>query len=73
MQKKLTISVEESIYNDLYSMIGKRKISKFIENLIKPYIARDDIKMAYQKMAKDKQREKEAHEWEEGLIKNDFS
>jgi len=36
MQKKLTISIAENVYNDLYTVIGKRKISKFIENLIKP-------------------------------------
>jgi|TARA_B110000503_G_scaffold50343_1_gene81534 predicted CopG family antitoxin len=73
MQKKLTISIEENIYNNLHLVIGRRKISKFIENLIKPYITRDDIKLAYQEMARDKQREKEACEWEEGLIQNDFS
>jgi predicted CopG family antitoxin len=73
MQKKLTISIEENIYNNLYLVIGKRKISKFIENLIKPYITKDDIKLAYQEMAKDQQREKEAREWEEGLITNDFN
>jgi hypothetical protein len=31
-------------------------------------ITRDNIKLAYQEMARDKQREKEAREWEEGLI-----
>ena len=36
-------------------------------------ITRDNIKLAYQKMARDKQREKEAREWEEGLIQNDLS
>ena len=73
MQKKLTITIEESIYNNLHLIIGRRKISKFIENLIKPYITKDTIKLAYQEMARDKEREKEAFEWEEGLIQNDFS
>ena len=36
-------------------------------------ITRDNIKLAYQEMARDKQREKEAREWEEGLIQNDLS
>jgi len=45
---------------DLYSTIGKRKISKFIEKIIKPYVTNDNLKLAYQKIAKDKQREIEA-------------
>lgn len=73
MQKKLTISIAENVYNDLYTVIGKRKISKFIENLIKPYIVNDSLSLAYQEMANDEQREQEANQWTEGLVNNDFS
>ncbi len=73
MQKKLTITIEENIYNDLHSVIGRGRISKFIEKIIKPYVTKDNLRFAYQAMAQDKQREKEACEWEEGLINNDFS
>ena len=73
MQKKLTITIEENTYYDLHSFIGRGRISKFIEKTIKPYITEDTLKLSYQEMAKDKQREKEAYEWEEGLITNDFS
>ena len=37
MRKKLTIALDEKIYNGLYANIGKGKINKFIENLVKPY------------------------------------
>jgi predicted CopG family antitoxin len=73
MQKKLTISIAENVYNDLYTVIGKRKISKFIENLIKPHIVGDNLSLAYQEMAQDAQREIEACQWTEGLIHHDFS
>ena len=73
MQKKLTISIAENVYNDLYAVIGRRKISKFIENLIRPHLVSDDLLLAYQEMAQDAQREIEADEWTEGLIHNDFS
>jgi predicted CopG family antitoxin len=73
MQKKLTISIAENVYNDLYSVIGKRKISNFIENLIKPHIVGDNLSLAYQEMAQDAQREIEACQWTEGLIHHDFS
>jgi len=54
-------------------VIGKRKISKFIENLIKPHIVDDNLSLAYQEMAQDAQREIEACQWTEGLIHHDFS
>jgi len=54
-------------------VIGKRKISKFIENLIKPHIVGDNLSLAYQEMAQDLQREIEACQWTEGLIHHDFS
>ena len=73
MKKKLTISIAENVYNDLYDVIGKRKISKFIESLIRPHIVSDNLSLAYQEMAQDAQREIEACQWTEGLIKNDFS
>jgi len=61
------------VYNDLYAVIGKRKISKFIENLIKPHIVGDNLSLAYQEMAQDAKREIEACQWTEGLIHHDFS
>lgn len=71
MHKKLTITIEEDIYNDLHLIIGRGNISKFIEDVVKPYLTHDNLRLAYQEMIKDNQREKEAAEWEEGLINND--
>jgi predicted CopG family antitoxin len=68
MQKKLTITIDEMVYNNLHVVIGRRKISKFIEKLVKPYIKETGLKFAYQEMNKDNTREKEATEWTEGLI-----
>ena len=75
MQKKLTISIDEMVYLGLHEVIGKRKISKFIESLIRPYVIDKSLVNAYREMAKDEVREKEALEWSEGLIgdiNNDF-
>ena len=71
MQKKLTITIDEMVYNNLHVVIGRRKISKFIENLVKPYIKETGLKLAYQEMNKDNIREKEATEWTEGLINDE--
>ena len=38
MQRKLTITLDEQVYNDLYIVAGSRNIGKFIEGLIKPHL-----------------------------------
>ena len=68
MQKKLTISIDEMVYFGLHDVIGKRKISKFIESLVRPYVIDKSLANAYREMAKNEDREKEALEWSEGLI-----
>ena len=68
MQKKLTITIEESVYEGLYRVIGRRKISRFIEELVKPYVLRKSLEAAYQEMAQDEVRENEALEWAEATL-----
>ena len=38
MQKKLTITIDEDVYAGLYRAVGRRKISKFIESLVRPHV-----------------------------------
>jgi predicted CopG family antitoxin len=73
MQKKLTITIDENIYHNLHTKIGRGKISKFIENLVKPYVKQNNLNQSYLKMSKNKKREEEALEWIEGVIESDFS
>ena len=47
MQKKLTISVDEVVYSGLHKVIGRRKISQFIEKLVRPYVVRPSLLQAY--------------------------
>lgn len=68
MLKKLTITIDEEVYEGLRSSIGERKISRFIENLVRPHVLHSDLEAAYREMALDKKREKEADEWIEGFI-----
>jgi len=70
MQKKLTITVDEEVYKGLHETIGPRKISKFIEELVRPHVIRPNLELAYAEMAKDKKREKEAMEWAEITFKD---
>ncbi|MBI2830972.1 MAG: hypothetical protein HYX79_01790 [Chloroflexi bacterium] len=70
MQKKLTLTVDEEVYEGLRKTIGPRKISKFIEELVRPHVVRPDLESAYAEMAKDKKREKEAKDWAEVTFKD---
>jgi predicted CopG family antitoxin len=68
MHKKLTITIDEKVYEGLYATIGHRKISQFIESLVKPHVLHQDLQAAYQEMAQDQIREGEANAWIEGVI-----
>ena len=68
MQKKLTITIDEETYEGLYRVIGPRKISRFIENLVRPYVVLDDLEEAYRQMAEDEEHEREALQWVEATM-----
>jgi predicted CopG family antitoxin len=70
MQKKLTVTIDEEVYKGLRKIIGPRKISKFIEGLVRPYVIHPNLESAYAEMAKDEKREKEALEWAEITFKD---
>jgi predicted CopG family antitoxin len=70
MQKKLTLTVDEEVYAGLHKTIGPRKISKFIEELVRPHVVRQNLESAYALMAKDKKREEEALNWAETTFKD---
>lgn len=68
MQKKLTITIDEEVYEGLHRHIGRGNISRFIEALIRPHVIDAELEEAYRQMAADEAREAEALEWIEGLI-----
>jgi len=70
MKKKLTITVDEDVYAGLHKVIGPRKISRFVQEIVRPYVVRPDYESAYAEMAKDRKRENEALEWAEINIKD---
>ena len=68
MQKKLTITVDEDVYDGLHKVIGRRHISQFIEDLVRPHVIGSDLEAGYQAMAADEAREAEALQWSEATI-----
>lgn len=70
MQKKLTITIDEEVYEGLHKAIGPRKISKFVEELVRPHVVRPNLELAYAQMSKDKRREAEALDWAEATFRD---
>lgn len=68
MQKKLTITVDERVYDGLHQVIGRRRIRRFIESVVRPYVVGKDLDAAYKRMAQDEAREAEALEWAEATV-----
>lgn len=68
MQKKLTITVDETVYDGLYRVVGPRRISRFIEDLVRPHLIDENLASAYAEMAADEHREAEAEAWSESLL-----
>ncbi|MGB5425007.1 MAG: hypothetical protein WBN03_22770 [Desulfobacterales bacterium] len=68
MQKKLTVTIDEEVYNGLRAVIGSRKISRFIEELVRPHVVKKNMYAAYKAMAAEQVRESEALEWAEGTF-----
>ena len=70
MQKKLTITIDEEVYEGLHKAIGPRKISKFIEEIVRPHVVRPNLESSYSQMSKDERREAEALDWAETIFKD---
>jgi len=65
VRKKLTVTIDERVYEGLHIVVGRRRISRFIESLVRPYVVGKDLEAAYRQMARDEARERKALEWAE--------
>ncbi|RPJ37351.1 MAG: addiction module antitoxin [Deltaproteobacteria bacterium] len=70
MHKKLTITIDEEVYEGLHKIIGPRKISRFVQEIVRPHVVRPNLEAAYAEMAKDERREKESEEWAEVTLRD---
>lgn len=64
MHKRMTITLDEAVYEGLYRTVGKRRMSQFIEDLLRPHVlGGGSLDEGYKAMAADREREAEALEW----------
>jgi hypothetical protein len=64
VRKKLTIIVDQDVYDGLHRLVGRGHISRFLTELARPHVAPN----GYAAMAMDEEHEREAMEWIEGLV-----
>src|SRR5260363_320135 len=63
MHRRMTITLDEVVYEGLYRTVGKRRMSQFIEDLLRPHVVDTSLDDGYRAMATDKAREAEAIGW----------
>lgn len=68
MTKKLTISIDDRVYDGLKAVIGRGNIAKFLEDLARPFVVTDSLSASYVEMSANKTRDTEATEWCEALV-----
>ncbi len=64
----MTITMDEAVYEGLVRVVGRRKISGFLESLARPHVVTDELAEGYKAMGQDEKREQEALAWSEALI-----
>ena len=67
MHKKMTITLDEVVYDGLYRTVGRRRMSQFIEDLVRPHVVDSSLDEGYKAMAADSSRQREALEWVNAL------
>ena len=64
----MTITLDEAVYDGLMRVVGRGKVSQFLESLARPHVLDTALDEGYRAMSQDRQREEEASEWVNGLI-----
>ena len=62
MKKTLSLTVEESIYHEIKSLIPAGEVSPLVNNLLKEYLKKQKeqvLKAAYQRIVKNRKLKKE--------------
>jgi predicted CopG family antitoxin len=67
MSKKLTITVDDEVYAGLHNVIGRRRISRFLNELARRHVLQRELAAGYRAMAADEDRERAAMEWVENV------
>lgn len=68
MQKRVTITLDEVVYDGLMRVAGRGTVSRFLAALARPHVLDTAMDAGCSAMGNDLEREAEASEWINGLI-----
>lgn len=69
MQKRMTITMDEDVYEGLFRVVGRGKVSQFLQELARPHVLQNTaLDDGYRAMAADADYEAGANTWIKGLI-----
>jgi len=73
MQRELTLSVDETLYNTLIPMVEKETIGNLLAEFVQARLSehtytQEELEAGYKAMADDEEYEQEAMEWCNGLM-----
>ena len=70
MPRKLTILLDEQVYERLHAVAGKRRVGRLVEQLVRDRLLYEDLDGAYAAMEAEERREAEAFEWAEATLED---
>jgi len=70
MRKRMTITLDEAVYDGLNKTIYTHPMSQFIEDLLRPHVMDTSLGDGYRAMATDYDREAHARAWCNALAKD---
>jgi len=66
MPRKLTITVDDDVYEGLHRVVGARKISRFIQDRVRPHlIDEDELEASYAALAAAEAADPNYGDWDE--------
>lgn len=72
MTRKLTITIDDRVYDGLHATVGRGNIGKFLEDLARPFVVPESLAASYAEMSVDTAREDAADTWCESLASDGF-
>lgn len=72
MHRRMTITLDEDVYEGLRRRVGPRQISQFVSNILRPHVSDTSLDGGYRDMAADAEREGAAQEWITALANDGF-
>ena len=63
MTKELTVMVDDEVYAGLHTVVGQRRISRFLNDLARPHVTKRELAEACRALVTDQERERKAAEW----------